>query len=62
MDTCHAMGDVGEHKSLLMVMVMLCYGLGMGTNSKENVGLCFLPSFLGRSKLVRNVWRVSEDL
>jgi len=39
--TCHAMGDVGEHKSLLMVMVMLCYGLGMGTNSKENVGLCF---------------------
>jgi hypothetical protein len=31
---------MGGHRSLLMVMVWVC----MGTNPKENVGLCYMET------------------
>ena len=39
--TCHAMGGHGW-----AYVVVDGYGLGMGTNSKENVGLCCIGLFL----------------
>ena len=50
----HVMLWVGMdgHRSLLMVM-----GLSMGTNSKENVGLCSVGPSLKRS--VKRTWSSS---